>query len=190
MSVCKDGKMKKRLIIACFCILVSPIAFMQGNAGNDNAAQYQDYVEKSVLSWADLTFEFYDAARFEKLEVTTSNEYMKLQNKIEGMKEYKIEMNDNFNSGSLNKSKEDFDKMMKKTDRKIDSMQTLLSKTPAGVSGFEIDFWANIMTNNGLTVYYKHHLILNADYKVINHTVTSSVGKTNEEQKILYKNKK
>ncbi len=182
--------MKKRLIIAGSFLLFSPLAFMQGNKASDNATQHQSMVEKSVLEWADITFEFYDGARFEELEVATSKEYYKLEAKLNGMKEYKTEMSDMYSAGQLNKTKDEFDAMMKRTDRKIDSMQTLLKSTPAGVSGFEIDFWANIMTNNGLTVYYKHHLILDAEYKVTTHTVTSSVGKTNEQQKILYKNKK
>lgn len=182
--------MKKGLTIASLFLLLAPVAFMQENKLKDNAAEHQSMVEKSVLEWADVTFEFYDGARFEELEVATSKEYYKLEAKLNGFKEYKTEMKDMFDSGQLNKTKDEFDAIMNRTDRKIDSMQTLLKNTPAGVSGFEVDFWANIMTNNGLTVYYKHHLILNAEYKVTTHTVTSSVGKTNEQQKILYKNQK
>lgn len=184
------ARMKKSLLITALFILIAPIAFMQGSKVNDNAAEHQSMVEKSVLEWADVTFEFYDGARFEDLEVATSKEYYKTEAKLNGFKEYKVEMKDMFDSGQLKKTKEEFDAMMKKTDRKIDSLQILLKNTPAGVSGFEVDFWANIMTNNGLTVYYKHHLILDAEYKVTNHTVTSSVGKTNDQQKILYKNQK
>jgi hypothetical protein len=167
------------------------VAFMQNTSGSGSTSpENQDLVEKSVLAWADKTFEFYDGARFEKFEAAVSNDYMKLESKLQGMKEYKTELSDQYTSGSLNKTKEEYDKMIKKTDRKIDSLQTLVKNTPAGTSGFEVDFWANILTNNGLTVYYKHHIILNKDYTVTKHTVTSSVGKANDQQKILYKDKK
>jgi hypothetical protein len=153
--------MNKGFIVLCiFSLLFSTGAYMQGNPGGKIASpEQQDQVEKSVLAWADGTFEFYDGARFEKFEAATSTEYMKLASKLEGMKEYKKEMADNYAAGELNKTKEEFDKMVVKTDRKIDSLQTLVNTTPTGSSGFEIDFWANIMTNTGLTVYYKHHLI-------------------------------
>ena len=178
------------LLISFFTIV--PVAFMQiaPGGGNSSAPENQDMVEKSVLDWADKTFEFYDGARFEKFEAAVSTEYMKLQSKLEGMKEYKTEIADQFTSGSLNKTKDEYDKMVKKTDRKIDSLQTLVNTTSAGTSGYEVDFWANILTNSGLTVYYKHHLVLNKDYNVTSHKVSSSVGKTSEEQKILYKDKK
>jgi hypothetical protein len=165
---------------------------MQNTAGGGNSPspESQDMVEKSVLAWADKTFEYYDGARFEKFEAAVSTEFMKLQSKLEGMKEYKTEISDSYTSGELGKTKEEFDKIISKTDRNIDSLQTLVNTTPAGSSGFEVDFWANILTNTGLTVYYKHHLILNKEFTVTSHKVSSAIGKTNEEQKILYKDKK
>lgn len=187
--------MKKGFFISIFAvILFSSAAFMQDNSSpvvTTNASpEQQDMVEKSVLSWADKTFEYYDGARFEKFEAATSTEYMKLESKLEGMKEYKKEIADQFAAGELNKTREEFDKMVARTDRKIDSLQTLVKNTPAGSSGYEIDFWANILTNTGLTVYYKHHLILNKDFVVTSEKVSSAIGKTSEEQKILYKDKK
>lgn len=168
------------------------VAFMQQSGGGVTAssAENQDMVEKSILEWADKTFEYYDGARFEKFEAAVSTEFMKLESKLEGMKEYKKEIADQFAAGELNKTREEFDKMILKTDRKIDSLQNLVKTTPAGSSGYEVDFWANILTNTGLTVYYKHHIILNKDYVVTGHKMTSAVGKTSEEQKILYKDKK
>lgn len=185
--------MKKGFTLLLISFFTSaPVAFMQNKSGGGNASspENQDLVEKSVLDWADKTFEFYDGARFEKFEASVSTDYMKLQSKLEGMKEYKTELSDQFASGELSKTKDEFDKMVKKTDRKIDSLQTLVNTTPTGSSGYEVDFWANILTNNGLTVYYKHHVILNKDYMVTSHKVSSAVGKANEDQKILYKDKK
>lgn len=183
--------MKKGFTLLLVLFFTSvPLAFMQKTSAGSNPTDNQDLVEKSVLAWADKTFEFYDGAKFEKFEAAVSIDYMKLQSKLEGMKEYKTEIAQQFTSGSFNKTKEEYDKIIKKTDRKIDSLQTLVNTTSAGTSGYEVDFWANILTNTGLTVYYKHHVILNKDYMVTSHKVSSSIGKTSEEQKILYKDKK
>jgi len=181
------------IVIAVFSLLLSASALLRSNPNHSSivfSAEQQDMVEKSVLDWADKTFEYYDGARFEKFEAAVSAEFEKLSAKLEGMKEYKQEISDQYKAGELNKSQEEFDKMIKKTERKIDSLQTLVNNTPAGASGYEIDFWANILTNNGLTVYYKHHIVLNKDYTVTSFKVTSAVGKANEEQKILFKDKK
>lgn len=183
--------MKKSISIFLFILFATvSFALMQKTSVHEANTENQDLVEKAVLDWADKTFEFYDGARFEKFEASVSTEYMKLESKLEGMKEYKKEIADQYAAGELKKSKEEFDKMISKTDRKIDSLQKLVNSTPAGSSGYEVDFWANILTNSGLTVYYKHHLILNKDFVVTSHKVSSAVGKTSEEQKILYKDKK
>jgi hypothetical protein len=183
--------MQKGFILFSFLFfLTAPFAYMQPGGNTAISTENQDMVEKSILDWADKTFEFYDGARFEKFEAATSTDYMKLSSKLEGMKEYKQEISDQFASGELSKTKDEFDKMMSRTDRKIDSLQNLVNTTPAGSSGYEVDFWANILTNSGLTVYYKHHVTLNKDYVVTGYKMTSAVGKTNDEQKILLKDKK
>jgi hypothetical protein len=54
--------------------------------------------------------------------------------------------------------------------------------------GYEIMFWANIRTNNGLTVYYQHRVIVTAAFKVKSAKITSKVGQENDQVKIVYKN--
>lgn len=149
----------------------------------------KDYVEKSVLAWADKTFEFYNGARFEQFKAAPSDVYFKLENQVEGMKEYREELKANFASGELKKTQEEFDKIISRTDRKIDSLQTVMKTTNLKVSNYEVDFWANIMINNGLTVYYQHHVTLDASYNVVEYKITGSIGKPEGDVKILYKKK-
>ncbi len=150
----------------------------------------QELTEKSVLEWADKTFEFYDGPRFEKFQMIPSNEYFKIETQVEGLKEYKEELKAGFQAGEIKKTKEEFDAQLKKLDRKIDSLTVVMNSSINKAMGFEIDFWANIMVNNGLTVYYVHHMKLDAKYAVQEGKVTGSIGKENDKIHIIYKKAK
>lgn len=147
----------------------------------------QELVEKAVLEWADKTFEYYDGPRFEKFQLIPSDQYFKLENQISSLKEYKDELKQSFTAGEIKKTKEEFDASLKKLDRKIDSLQTVMTKSTNKAIGYEIDFWANIMVNNALTVYYVHHIRLDNQYKILETKITGSIGKENDQIKILYK---
>lgn len=184
----KQKRMKSFLLTAV--VLVSGWAWAAtAQRTVEPSTEEKDYVEKSVLAWADKTFEFYNGARFEQFKAAPSDAYFKLENQVESLKEYRDELKANFASGELKKTKEEVDKMVAKTDRKIDSLQTVMKTSNLKVSNYEVDFWANIMVNNGLTVYYQHHIVLDASYNVVDYKITGSIGKPDEETKILYKKK-
>jgi len=150
----------------------------------------QEMVEKAVLEWADKTFEFYDGPRFEKFLMVPSDQYFKLENQVNALQEYREEIKQNFAAGEVKKTKEEFDLQLKKLDRKIDSLQKVMTSNTARVKSFEIDFWANIMVNNALTVYYVHHIVLDPKYQITEAKITGSIGKENDQIVILYKKNK
>ncbi|MBX7093307.1 MAG: hypothetical protein K1X56_01185 [Flavobacteriales bacterium] len=147
----------------------------------------QEMVEKSILEWADKTFEYYDGPRFEKFLVIPSNDFFKLENQVSSLKEYREELKQNFAAGEIKKTKEEFEASLKKLDRKIDSLSTAMNSSVNKANGYEIDFWANIMVNNALTVYYVHHIKLDSKYVITEAKITGSIGKENDQIKILYK---
>lgn len=147
----------------------------------------QELSEKAILEWADKTFEYYDGPRFEKFMTIPTDQFSILQSKVESLKEYKDEMKQSYAAGEIKKTKEEFDLTLKKLDRKIDSLQTVAKEFPNKSTGFEIDFWANIMVNNALTVYYVHHIKLDKQYAITEAKITGSIGKENDQIKILYK---
>jgi hypothetical protein len=156
-------------------------------AGHSNE---QDLSEKNILAWADRTFEYYDGPRFEKFMTVPSDAYFKLENQVNGLMEYREEYKTAFTAGEIAKSKPDFDASLAKLDRKIDSLSTILKTHPGKASYYEIDFWANIMVNNGLTVYYVHHIKLDDKFEILNAKITGSIGKENDQIRILYKGAK
>lgn len=179
--------MKAKGLFFIAVLLLTLKIFLQSQSMSDHQISM---VEKSVLAWADASFEYYDGSRFENYELVPSNELFVLESKIEGLKEYREEIKQNFQSGELKKTREEVDKILARTDRKIDSLETVKKNSPAGVKQFEVDFWANILVNNGLTAYYKHHMILDPQFKILESKITGSIGKENDKTVILYKKTK
>lgn len=171
-------------VIYIFPVLLLFAFYSKNKAAKTDA---QELVEKSVLEWADKTFEYYDGPRFEKFLPIPTDQFSILEGKVESLKEYRDEMKQSFSAGEIKKTKEEFDLTIKKLDRKIDSMQVLVTNFPNKNTGYEIDFWANIMVNNALTVYYVHHIKLDNQYKINEAKITGSIGKENDQIKILYK---
>lgn len=175
-----------KLIIAPFLFLAGFGWFTKQSALLGSTPE-QEMVEKSVLEWADKTFEYYDGPRFEKFLLIPSDQFFKLENQVSSLKEYREELQQSFAAGEIKKTKEDFDLTIKKLDRKIDSLSTVMNTSVNKANGYEIDFWANIMVNNALTVYYVHHIKLDAAYQITETKITGSIGKENDQIKILYK---
>ena len=147
----------------------------------------QGRAEKSVLLWADKTFEHYDSPRFENFNAVPTDAYFKLENKVIALKEYREEMRQSFADGEIKKPKEEFDSSLTKLNHKIDSLDKVRMDHPDKVSYFEIDFWSNIKVSNGLTAYYMHHVRLDPGFAILSAEKTSSVGKVDESIKILYR---
>jgi hypothetical protein len=149
--------------------------------------EIREKVEKSVLQWADNTFEFYDGARFENFKEVPTQEAFALETKIETLKEFKVELNDMFQKGELKKTKEELDKQQAKIDRQIDSLGKLKSKIDPASKDYEINLWANIMVSNAVTVYYQHLVKLNGKFEVTGVRISGAVGTQPSGVKILYK---
>lgn len=147
----------------------------------------EELAEKSVLNWADKTFEFYDGARFENFHEIPSQEQFILENKIMMLQEFMSDQETMFNSGEYKKTKADFDASQKRVSKKIDSLQTMLNKVDPNGKNYEIHFWANIMVSNAVTVYYQHLVKLDSKFNVMSTKITGKVGTQPDGVKILYK---
>lgn len=175
--------MKRFLPFFAMLMLASGYAFIP--VADSNPAQ--ENVEKSVLLWADKTFEYYDGVRFENFTVVPSNEQFIVETKIETLKEFKAEMKTSFTNGELKKTKEQFDTDQKKIDRKIDSLSIVLKNIDPAGKNYEIHFWSNILVSNAVTVYYQHLVKLNSKFEVTGVKITGAVGTQPKDVKILYK---
>ncbi len=156
--------------------------------GFSQKTEEQKKVEKAVLDWAGNTFEFYDAPRFEKFEPVPSPDYFAIEMQIQSLQEFKEEIIFNFYEGKSDRTKEKLGEDTLALNKNISEMKLMLNTIEPKYEGYEIMFWANIRTNNGLTVYYQHRVLVSADYKVKNGKITSRIGQENDTVKIVYKN--
>lgn len=149
--------------------------------------EQEEMAEKSILIWADNTFEFYDGARFENFHEVPSQEQFIIENKILVLQDFMSEQDQMFKAGEIKKSQGDFDLMQKKTTRKIDSLQNMLNHLDPNAKNYEVSFWANILVSNAVTVYYQHLVKLDSRFNVMSTKITGKVGTQPDGVKILYK---
>lgn len=150
-------------------------------------SEQEEFAEKSILQWADNTFEFYDGARFENFHEIPSQEQFIIENKIVALQEFMSEQDQMFKAGEIKKSQVDFDLSQKKITRKIDSLQTMMNNLDPNAKNYEVHFWANIMVSNAVTVYYQHLVKLDSRFNIMSTKITGKVGGQPEGVKILYK---
>ena len=147
----------------------------------------QEFAEKSVLGWADKTFEFYDGARFENFHEIPSQEQFIIETKIATLQEFMLDKEAAFKSPENKKTKTEFDLGQNKLSKKIDSLTTCLNNVDPNAKNYEIHFWANIMVSNAVTVYYQHLLKLDSKFNIMSTKITGKIGTQPDGVKILYR---
>lgn len=172
--------MKRFFILACSILFIAAAFKVPAN-------EAEEFAEKSVLDWADKTFEFYDGARFENFHEIPSQEQFIIETKIATLQEFMIDKEAAFNSPTNKKTKTEFDLGQAKLSRKVDSLTILLNQVDPNAKNYEIHFWANIMVSNAVTVYYQHLLKLDSKFNIMSTKITGKVGTQPDGVKILYR---
>ena len=134
--------------------------------------------EKAVLSWADDTFKEYDNPRFENFVAHYTDEYIMMKMRVEMLEKRKAKL-DTTDTEAIDD-----------IDQQIEKVNTILDEMEVKVTHYEIDFWANILTNDGITVNYCHKIKLDNNYKVVSFEETSAIGKKSSSTRIRYKKSK
>lgn len=168
---------------------VITICFLCAFKYSTPATEQEEFAEKSVLLWADNTFEFYDGARFENFHEIPSQEQFIIENKITAMQEFIAEQDQMFKAGEIKKSQADFDISQKKLGKKVDSLQLMFNNIDPNAKNYEVHFWANILVSNAVTVYYQHLVKLDSRFNIMSTKITGKVGTQPDGVKILYKKK-
>ena len=163
------------------------IVFTLSSLVSQAQGDVQKKVEDAVISWADATFEFYDAPRFENFETEPHPDFYMLQMQLQTLQEFKEEIVFNFNEGNSDRTEEKLTEDTIKINQNMDEMRMVMEMFEPKYSGYNINFWANIQTNNGLTVYYQHYVTLSDNFEVTDAKVTKAVGKESDDVEIIYK---
>lgn len=140
----------------------------------------------SVISqWADACFIEHKGDSFKDHRAFYSDDYFIQTTRIE-MHSAKIEsLRDQEKNGTFNGTAEELAESIHRLEQSIQSAQEAL-KTIVPIDHYEVNYWSNIQTRDGITVYYEFVISLDGNFKIISVKENSSVGKISPESKIAY----
>ena len=175
--------MKLLTLFISLCFL-SNLGFAQEQ--EIDSSEDEKIVKKAVVAWADSVFYSHTEYKFEKFRAFYTEEYF-----IQVMRSrmYKERVNDiekNKKLGRYKKSDAEYEKEHKELEDAYTKVQKDLDNFKFRASYYQISFWSNIQTNDGITVYYEHIVKVNNDYEVSEAVINSSIGKKSDATTILY----
>lgn len=145
----------------------------------------QTNVEKATVMWADTTFAQHENYKFSYFKAFHTDEYLIHEMRI-NLYEEKINALDDLKAhGNYSGSEEDY---LAKRKVLVEALENA-KKTPEHlerISYYTTNFWTNIKTKDGITVYYELIIKLDHNYQVIEAKENSSIGKKMGKSKILY----
>lgn len=144
-------------------------------------------VKESVVLWADSTFYEHSNYKFEKFHAFYTDEYFIMVMRAEMFKDRLDKLLSQKENGTYDGNDEEFENDKTDLERKYSDAKNMADNYSERVEYFQISFWSNIKTNDGITVYYEHILKLDNEFKVFDVKENSAIGKKSSETKILYK---
>ncbi len=143
-------------------------------------------VEDAVVTWADQTFLNHSNYKFEHFKAFYTDDYFIQTMRIELYEEKIDALQLKKANGTYKGTDENFNADITKLSGAIEQAKATIN-TMVRVSYFQIHFWSNIQTQDGIRVYYELNMKLNNDYEVIEAIENSSIGKKNQDSRIAYK---
>ncbi|UKN01470.1 hypothetical protein K6119_17230 [Paracrocinitomix mangrovi] len=177
--------MKSLFTLFTFGILFTSIGYGQ-NADIDSSED-EKKVKDAVVKWADETFYEHKEYKFENFHAFYTEEYEIAFLRTNARKEMLDELEQDKAAGRYRKSEDEYQK--EHTELKEDYLKFKgeLDKMTVKVTHYQISFWSNIQTNDGITVYYEHIVKLDNNFIVTDATINSAIGKKSDKTEIIYK---
>jgi len=174
----------KSLSLTLLFLLCSIFTFSQEQ--EIDSSEDEKKVEKAVVQWADTTFLSHSEYKFEKFHAFYTEEYFISVMRSRMYKQRVEDLKESKEKGRYKKSDDEYAKELKELESAYQKIQTEADNFKFRVSHYQISFWSNIQTNDGITVYYEHIVKLDNDYKVTEAVINSSIGKKSDKTEILY----
>ncbi|MFT5822769.1 MAG: hypothetical protein ACI8ZM_004026 [Crocinitomix sp.] len=167
--------------------LLIQLSFLNPGIPTDiDSSEDETKVQTAVVSWADNSFLSHSNYKFEHFKAFYTDNYFIQTKRIELYEEKSAELKQKKASGMYTGSEENYSADLNKFKRAVEKSKAIV-KTIDRVTYYQIHFWTNIQTKDGITVYYEIIVKLDNDYEVIEAIENSSIGKKNEDSKIAYK---
>lgn len=152
----------------------------------DNKLDAEEQVKNHVIQWADQVFLAHSSYKFEEFHSEETDDYFIQSSRIEMYEEKIASLKRDKAEGKYSGTAEQYEKDAKKYQAAADDAKKKLSSISA-VEYYTINFWTNIMTSDGITVYYEIKIRLDAQFVILSAIENSSVGKKSANTKISYK---
>ncbi|OIQ24631.1 MAG: hypothetical protein BM555_07030 [Crocinitomix sp. MedPE-SWsnd] len=143
-------------------------------------------VKDAVVHWADSVFYSHEKYKFENFRAFYTEEYFIQVMRSRMYKERVTDLEKSKKLGRYKKSDAEYEKEHKELEDAYNKVQKDVDTFKFRASYYQVSFWSNIQTNDGITVYYEHIVKLNNDYKVTEAVINSSIGKKSDKTEILY----
>lgn len=144
-------------------------------------------VAAAVVQWADDTFYSHSEYKFDHFHAFYTEEFFIATMRSRMYKERLDLLEQKKKTGRYQKSDDEYAKEHEEMESAYLRVQSELDSMYNRVTHYEIHFWSNIQTNDGITVYYEHIVKLDNDYKVTEAVINSAIGKKSDKTEILYK---
>ena len=173
--------MNSILYLIAFTLLSGPSA----PQNEIDSSADQPKVEQAVVNWANTTFKRHQDYKFEHFKAFYTDEYFIQTMRLELYAEKIAALEKKKANGEYTGSDEVFNADVQKLKGAMDKAKATIEKIDP-VEYFQIHFWSNILTKDGITVYYELILKLDGNYAVTEAMENSSIGKKGVESKIAY----
>lgn len=177
--------MKLLLTFLSLTLLVSNMAYAQEQEIDDT--EDEKLTMAAVVNWADSVFYSHSEYKFEHFKAFYTEEYFIAVMRSRMYKTRVEDLEADKKRGAYKKSDAEYDKEHKELEDAYLKVKKQADNMEQRVTHFQIHFWSNIQTNDGITVYYEHIVKLDNDYQVTEATINSAIGKKSEATAILYK---
>ncbi|MEX1001623.1 MAG: hypothetical protein WDZ35_05870 [Crocinitomicaceae bacterium] len=152
-----------------------------------DSSEDEKKVKKATIGWADSTFYQHENYKFEHFKAFYTDEYFIQIMRVRMYKERLDDLETLKSSGNYKKSDEEYEKEHKELKDAYENVTKDVENFKFRVSHYQIHFWSNVQTDDGITVYYEFIVKLNNDYAVTNAVINSAIGKKDSNTQIVYK---
>ncbi|NOQ73751.1 MAG: hypothetical protein GQ574_17215 [Crocinitomix sp.] len=167
--------------------LIIQLSFLNPGIPTDiDSSEDEAKVETAVVNWANSSFLSHSNYKFEQFKAFYTDDYFIQTARIELYGDKITALKEKKANGEYTGSEETYFADINKLTRAVEKSKAII-KTIDRVTHYQIHFWTNIQTRDGITVYYELNMKLDNDYKVIESLENSSIGKKNDASKIAYK---
>ena len=167
--------------------LIPMLAVLPNGDDEIDSSQDRIKVEKAVVEWADATFYSHSNYKFENFRAEYSESYFIAVMRAKAYKERVTDLETQKSSGRYKGTQEEYEKEHTTLKDAYTKIQNEVDTHPNRADYYTINFWTNIQTTDGITVYYEHIVKLDNSYQVIEATINSAIGKKDENTLPIYK---